>query len=123
MAGCENPSALNASTASVKHITQGEFAAEVTLCTNAVVVEFYATWCGPCRQLGPMLDRLASPFTDKIKFVKVNIDESPGLAQNYSVQGVPTVIFFRDGKLADRLAGLPTEADLKATLEKFAAGK
>ena len=123
IAGCENPSAMNASTASVKHITQGEFAAEVALSTNPVVVEFYATWCGPCRKLGPMLDRLALPFTDKIKFVKVNIDESPGLAQNYSVQGVPTVIFFRDGKLADRLVGLPPEPELKASLEKFAAGK
>jgi thioredoxin 1 len=123
LVGCENPSAMNASTPNVKHITQGEFAAEVTLCTNPVVLEFYATWCGPCRQLGPMLDRLASPFTDKVKFVKVNIDESPGLAQNYSVQGVPTVIFFKDGKLADRLVGLPLETDLKARLENFVAGK
>lgn len=121
--GCGKPSAMNVSTANVQHITQGEFEAEVTRCTNAVVADFYAPWCGPCRALSPMLDRLAGPLVDKIKFVKINVDESPGLAQNFQVSGIPTLIFFKDGKVADRLTGLPAEADLKTKLENFAAGK
>jgi len=121
--GCEKPSALNESTANVKHILQGDFADEVTRCTNAVVVDFYATWCGPCRQLSPLLDRLAGGYADKIKFVKINVDESPGLAQNFQIQAIPTVLFFKDGKLADRLTGLPAEADLKGKLESLAGGK
>ena len=122
-AGCGNPAAMNQSTASVKHIAQSEFENEVTRSTNAIVADFYATWCGPCRTLSPMLDRLAGPLTDKIKFVKINVDESPGIAQNFSVQGIPTLIFFRDGKVADRITGLIPETELKAKLEAFAAGK
>jgi len=123
LVGCGNPSAMNESTANVKHITQGEFADEVTRCTSPVVADFYATWCGPCRMLSPMLDKLAGGYADKIKFVKINVDESPGLAQNFQVQAIPTLIFFKDGKVADRLTGLPDEADLKAKLEAFAGGK
>lgn len=123
LAGCGNPSALNESTDNVKRIGQGDFAAEVTACTNAVVADFYATWCGPCRRLSPMLDKLAGDYTGKIKFVKINVDESPGLAQDFQVQAIPTLIFFKDGKVADRLTGLPSEADLKAKLDALAAGK
>ncbi len=121
--GCGNPAAMNESTANVKHITQGEFAAEVTRCATPVVADFYATWCGPCRTLSPMLDKLAGGYADKIKFVKINVDESPGLAQNFQVQAIPTLIFFKDSKVADRITGLPEEANLKAKLDKFAAGK
>ena len=122
-AGCERPSAMNESTASVKHITQGEFADEVTRCAQPVVVDFYATWCGPCRTFAPMLDRVADAYTSKIKFVKVNVDESPGLAQNYEVQAVPTVLLFKDGKLADKVLGVPAEADLKNKLDALVAKK
>lgn len=122
-AGCDNPAAMNESSANVKHVSQGDFAAEVTLCTQPVVVDFYATWCGPCRILSPMLDRLAGGYTGKIKFVKVNVDESPGLAQNYHVDALPTVLFFKDGKLADKIVGLPAETDLKAKLDTLASGK
>ena len=114
---------MNASTASVKHITQGEFADEVTRATGPVVVDFYATWCGPCRVLAPMLDKLATPLATKIKFFKVNIDESPGLAQNFQIEAIPTVLLFKDGKLAGRLTGLPTEAALQAKLDALATAK
>ena len=114
---------MNESTASVKHITQGEFSVEVTQAAGPAAVDFYATWCGPCRVLSPMLDKLAEPLAGKIKFFKVNVDESSALAQNFQIQAIPTVLLFKDGKLVDRLTGLPTEADLKAKLETLAAGK
>ena len=121
--GCENPAALNESTPNVKHIAQGDFAEVVTRSALPVVVDFYATWCGPCRQLSPLMDRVAGGFTNQIKFVKVNVDESPGLAQNFQVQAIPTVVFFKDGKLVDRMVGVPDEVDLKSKLAALAAGK
>ena len=123
VAGCEKPSAMNESTANVRHITQGEFAEQVTAATGPVVVDFYATWCGPCRELSPMLDSAAGAFTDKIKFFKVNVDESPGLAQNFQIQAIPTLLFFKDGKLADRTTGLLSESELKDKLQSLAGGK
>ena len=122
-AGCENPAAMNASTANVKHITQGEFAEEVTRCAQPVVVDFYATWCGPCRQLSPMLERAAGGFTGKIKFVKVNVDESPGLADTFQVQAIPTVLLFKNGKLSDRITGLPSSSELTSKLDALVTGK
>lgn len=121
--GCDNPSAMNEDSANVKHITQGEFSDEVTRCSLPVAVEFYATWCGPCREEGPLLDRVAANYNGKIKFVKMNIDESPGLAQNYEVQAVPLLILFKDGKLADRLLGVQTETNLTASLNALVAAK
>ena len=121
IAGCEGPSTMNESSPNVKHITQGEFADEVTRCATPVVVDFYATWCGPCREFSPRLDRVAGGFTDKIKFVKVNVDESPGIAQNYQAEAIPLVLLFKDGKLVDRLYGGVSEADLKSKLAALAA--
>ncbi len=118
--GCGQPSAMNESTATVRHVTQTEFTNEITHSAQPVVADFYATWCGPCRMLAPMLDRVADGYTNRIKFVKVNVDESPGLAQNYEIQAIPTVLFFKDGKLADRIVGLPAEADLKTKLDALA---
>ena len=123
LAGCEKSSAMNESTVNVKHITQGEFAEQVTGATGAVVVDFYATWCGPCRELSPRLDAAAGSFSNQIKFFKVNVDESPGLAQNFQIQAIPTLLFFKDGKLADRTTGLLSEADLKDKLQSLAGGK
>lgn len=121
IAGCGNP-AMNESTANVKHISQSDFTNEVTSASGAVVVDFYATWCGPCKMLAPMMETQAGLFTGKIKFLKVNVDESQALAQEYQIQAIPTVLFFKDGKLADRMTGLPTNVDLKMRLDALAAG-
>ncbi len=121
--GCANDAKMNKSTANVDHISQDDFAADVIQSTNLVVVDFYATWCGPCRILSPMLDQLAASFTNNVKFVKVNVDESPALAEKYSVEAFPTLLFFKHGELADRMLGLPDEVVLKTKLETIAADK
>jgi len=123
VSGCDNPAAMNESTPNVQHITQGEFADQVTRASGLIVVDFYATWCGPCRQLAPILDSVAGSFTGKVKFFKVNVDESPGLAQNYLIQAMPTLIFFKNGKLVDHVTGLLPAADLKGKLDALVAGK
>ena len=119
----DNPSAMNKSSPNVRYITQGEFTNEVTRCSQPVVVDFYATWCQPCRVLAPLLDRVADNYTNKIKFVKVNVDESLELAQIYQVDTLPRVLMFKDGKVADQISVLPTEADLRSKLDALAAAK
>ncbi|HEX4348811.1 MAG TPA: thioredoxin domain-containing protein, partial [Verrucomicrobiae bacterium] len=77
----------------------------------------------PCRVLEPLLDRVAGGYTNKIKFVKVNVDESPLQAQIYDAEILPTVLMFKDGKVGDRVLGLPTETDLRSKLDALAAAK
>lgn len=102
-------------------IQEDQFEAQVVQSSLPVVVDFYAPWCGPCRQLSPMLDKLAGPLSDKIKFVKINLDEASRLAQHFQIEAVPTLMFFKNGKLVDRYVGLPSSHELNARLQSLAA--
>jgi thioredoxin len=105
----------------VKLIQENEFDAEVVQSPLPVVADFYATWCGPCKRLSPLLDKLAGPLADKIKFVKINVDEAPQLSRRFDIQAIPALIFFKQGKVVDQLMGLPSKDALKTRLENFAA--
>ena len=118
-----NPAAMNKSSPNVQHVLENEFTNEVLHSSQPVVVDFYATWCEPCRVLEPLLDRVAGGYTNKIKFVKVNVDESPLQAQIYDAELLPMMLIFKDGKVADHVLGLPAEADLRSKLDALAAGK
>jgi thioredoxin len=122
ISGQTGSASLNQSTGNVKRIGQDQFEAEVVQAGSPVVVDFYATWCGPCKRLAPMLDELAGQFSGRIKFVKVNVDESPELSRRFQIEGIPTLLFFKDGKLVDRSVGLPSADALKSRLESLAAG-
>jgi thioredoxin 1 len=115
--GSANSTAMNQSTANVTHITDAEFDKEVTQAALPVVVDFYATWCGPCRQLAPIMDSLADQYAGKIKFVKVNVDKSPKLAQQFQVEGIPMLVFLQNGKMAGTSVGLITKEDLILRLD------
>jgi thioredoxin 1 len=117
--GGGNSTAMNQSTANVKHITDSEFDAEVTQSALPVVVDFYATWCGPCRQLAPTMDSLADQYAGKIKFVKVNVDESPKVAQQYQVEGIPMLVFLQHGNTAGTSVGLIAKEDLILRLDSL----
>jgi len=118
VSGCGgNSTAMNQSTANVKHITAAEFNAEVTQATLPVVADFYATWCGPCRQLSPVVDALADQYAGRIQFVKVNVDESQKLGQQFQVGAIPTLLFFKAGRLADTSVGLLSKTDLIRRLD------
>ncbi len=117
--GVGGSAAMNQSTPNVKHITGAEFEAEVIQSTKPVVVDFYATWCGPCKIQSPRLDELAGSFTNEIKFVKINVDEAPNLSQRFNIQGIPALLFYKNGKVVDSIVGLLPSDALKAHLESL----
>ena len=110
---------MNQSTANVKHITDADFDAEVMQSAVPVIMDFYATWCGPCRQLAPTMDSLADQYAGKIKFVKVNVDESPKVAQQFQVEGIPMLVFLQNGKTAGTSVGLVAKEDLILRLDSL----
>ena len=93
----------------VKSVTRDSFQSEVLDSDLPVIVDFYASWCPPCKMLAPMLDQLAVEFDGQIKFVKVNSDEEPSLAESFNVTGLPTIVFIENGEHAGQFAGLPQE--------------
>lgn len=92
---------------STKHISDDEFDGAIASSTP-VLVDFWAEWCGPCRQVGPILDEIAKEMGDKLTVAKVNIDQNPEAPQRFGVRGIPTMILFKDGKpIATKVGALP----------------
>ena len=82
-----------------------------------VLVDFYATWCGPCKALAPVVEELAGQYAGKIKFFKINVDEAQALSQRFDIQAIPTLLLVKDGKVTDTFVGLPGANVLKARLQ------
>lgn len=82
-----------------------------------VIVDFWAPWCGPCRVMGPMLEDLARELAGKVRVVKVNVDENPRTPAQFGVQGIPTLVMFKDGEEVDQIVGVPQKAALRARVE------
>lgn len=103
----------------MKQIKSNEFQAEVLESSVPVLVDFSATWCGPCQMMGPVLEQLSAEYAGKAKIVKVDIDESMDLAQKYQIMSVPNMIFFKDGAPKDAVVGAVPPAYLKEKLDKL----
>lgn len=101
----------------VVHVKEDEFEKEVKKASMPVCVDFWADWCEPCRMLSPILDELATDYCGKMKFVKINIDESPKIALEQRIMSIPTVSVFVGGKEVKRLIGLRSKAELKQELD------
>lgn len=91
--------------ANIPEIDEGTFEREVLTATDPVLVDFSAVWCGPCKMLDPIVEELAEDWTGKVKVVKLDVDHSPGVAMQYQVLGVPTLMLFVDGESRERITG------------------
>ena len=100
-----------------KVINSQEFKKEVLNGEGVVLVDFFATWCGPCKMLAPVLEELSGELEGKVKIYKVDVDESGDIARKYGIMSVPTMITFKDGKEVDKSVGFSSKADLKSRLE------
>ena len=98
-------------------LNDDNFPAEVLEADMPVMVDFYATWCGPCKTLTPIVEKLAGEFEGKIKVGKINIDEAPQTPVQFAVRAVPTIVFFKDGKAVNTMVGLKKESELRSQIE------
>lgn len=104
----------------MQQLNQSNFDSEVLQANTPVFVEFGADWCGPCKRLEPVLDKLQSDHPDKIKVFKVNAEDDQSLAVKYKVQGLPTIVVFKNGEMVDRKQGFQSEAKLVALMNSHA---
>jgi putative thioredoxin len=120
----EGPAAAQNAADLIKETDTAGFTADVIEASQQVpvIVDFWAPWCGPCKQLGPLLERLVKQYAGKVKLVKVNVDESQELATQFRVQSIPAVYGFKDGKPVDGFTGSVPEGQLKQFIERLAGG-
>ena len=93
-------------------VTDANFDVDVLASSEPVVVDFWAEWCGPCRMIGPSLEEIASEMKGKVKIAKLNIDENPGIASKLGIRSIPTLMMFKDGKLAAQKLGAAPKSEL-----------
>ena len=101
-----------------KPITDQSFETDVLKSGVPVLVDFWAEWCGPCRALGPKLEEIAGELKDKVRIVKLNVDENPGVPAKYGVRGIPTMILFKNGQEIDQIVGNHPKESIVALLQK-----
>jgi thioredoxin len=99
-------------------VSQADFQQEVLGAGEPVLVDFWAPWCGPCKMLSPVVEKVAGAHAGRAKFVKLNTDENPNLAGEYQVSGIPCLILFKGGKAVDRIVGYVSEQTITSMLSK-----
>ena len=102
----------------VLEFTDAQFETDVLKSDSPVLVDFWATWCAPCKAIAPVLDQLAEEYDGKIKIGKVNVDENPATPGQYGVRGIPTMILFKDGQVIDQLVGAVPKNQVESLLQK-----
>ena len=104
---------------SIGTLTDATFDEEVNAADVPVLVDFWAEWCGPCKMIAPILEEIAGEQDGKLRIGKLNVDDNPGVAQRFEVMAIPTLILFKDGKVAKRLVGAKGKGQLLQELQEF----
>ena len=107
----------NAEAGAVVAVTDATFEAEVLKAPMPVVVDFWAAWCGPCRTISPIVERLASAYEGRVRFRKLNVDENPLASRKYQVMSIPTILIFKHGRIAGMSVGAVSEGDLRGRID------
>ena len=99
-------------------VTDETFQKEVLEAEQPTFVDFWASWCGPCRMIGPIFEELSGQYSGKVRFAKVNVDENPKTPANYGVRGIPTLMMFKGGKMVDQVVGAVPKSQLENIVKK-----
>ena len=102
-----------------KAVTDATFEAEVLNATKPVIVDYWAEWCGPCRQVAPVLEEIATEYGEKIDVVKLNVDDNPQVTQRYGIMNIPTMSVFKDGQVVKEIVGARPKSALLRDLADF----
>ena len=105
----------------LKHINEENFEQEILNSKELILVDFFATWCGPCQMLGPILERIATSRAE-FDIAKIDVDEAQNLAQKYDIQVVPTMVIFKNGQVMNKIEGVLTESEIVEEMCKYMEG-
>lgn len=101
-------------------VTDSTFEQEVIQSDVPVVVDFWAVWCGPCKMIAPIMEELASEYEGQVKFTKVDVDNNPNVAVQYGIRSIPTILFFKDGKVTDQVIGAYAKSHFSEKVKNLA---
>jgi thioredoxin 1 len=103
----------------VKQVNESDFDQVVLKSKNPVLVDFWAEWCGPCRALAPIVEAIAEQYGDAARVFKLNVDDSPAVAQRYGIKGIPTLILFQDGAETERILGVVSREKISRAIDRY----